>query len=1078
VFTGAKAGITALRLAGDTAIAGAESSAISEAMLAQTTPHYTFKDAAINVGTSTLLSGLLGAGAGALLSHTERKSLLDGLHADREQWGAEVNQPNATGAAPSDTRKLEMDTILKGFPDLTAKVSPPRRVLNSIFLSARRAVADLVETPYIFKENAQGIATTQGPALSRLAKLEQDKARIGITQMFDRLYARYRFGHEAENLGERITQQASRVKEMVANSSGKASFPEFKTMVDEALRNSDQHAVPEVAEAAQFIRKSLITPWRDRAIKAGMLPEDVDVKTADSYFMRVWNKEKVIADRPGVQKLFADWLQNEEGKKIGIRDKLAGDFQQFSDYGDTAAKLEAQIARRTAELEQIGARQDETTRLNKQAFQRAEQMRENPAFGLEVLRTDAQRNNAKGGAVFESKIRDRGNALADRASARDAQILDLEQRLAAMNAKRDKLRSDMEEAIKTWEGNSSREAKAALKAREAAEKARAEAQAAGTYQGKGERLTSADAAIEKTIKRILAREPLSRQEHLSRADEIINRIVGSPDGRLPYDDASVKREGGVARDQELRGPLATRDFAIPDALIRDYLETDVHKVSDIFARSIIPDVLLTEKFGDINMTEVFRKLHDEAAAKQVAAKTEKERLAIQKQAAAVETDLAAMRDRIRHTYGFSSDPRQRFLGRVAATAARYDMITNLGGAALSSLADLAGAQWRYGFDRAFANAWRPMFKALVNPETRKALKQYGKQLRALGIAAETYTTTRTTALHDILDVYQPTSRFERATAMISDKFGLASLLTPWTDFGKFAAGMVSGSEITRAVEALSARKASARQIRDLAEGGIDYDMAGRIWQQMQAPGGSDVVDGIRIPNTGNWTDKGAANAFEGMLSRDVDLMVITPGQEKPLMMADPIKALILQYKTFVVAANERILVRSLQARDAQVLQGAVSAIGLGMLSEYAYSLIAGREPPKNTADWVKAGITRSGMLGWYQEGNSILAKWTGGSADAFRLMGASRPDARYISRSPGAALLGPVYGKFEAAIKAFSKITAKALNTDPNKPIEWTASDTRNLRRLLIGQNLFWLRGLLDRGEAQVNDALGVEQQQ
>jgi hypothetical protein len=93
-------------------------------------------------------------------------------------------------------------------------------------------------------------------------------------------------------------------------------------------------------------------------------------------------------------------------------------------------------------------------------------------------------------------------------------------------------------------------------------------------------------------------------------------------------------------------------------------------------------------------------------------------------------------------------------------------------------------------------------------------------------------------------------------------------------------------------------------------------------------------------------------------------------------------------------------------------------------------------------------------------------------------MGASRPDARYISRSPGAALLGPVYGKFEAAIKAFSKITAKALNTDPNKPIEWTASDTRNLRRLLIGQNLFWLRGLLDRGEAQVNDALGVKQQQ
>lgn len=998
VFTGAKAGLTALRLAGDTALAGATGAAISEYMMAQTTDT-TATDAAINIGTATVLSGLIGGGAGALLSRAEKNALTDALHADREDWGGYIARPGDANAAVADTRKLELNynSTLAKFPDLTAKVSPPRRVLNSGFLSARRTVADLVETPYIFKENVDGIATTQGPALSRLAQLERDKAKVATSQMFDSLYARYRFGREAENLGERVTQMGSRLKDMASNTSGKADFMGFKSMVDEALRSGDQHAIPEVAEAAQFIRKNVLVPWRDRAIKAGMLPEDVDVKTADSYFMRMWNKEKLVADRPGVQKLFADWLEREEGKKLSIRETLGGHSER-----------------------------------------------------LASLNADIEKARAK---------------LAKKADG------DLDIQVGKLTAERDKLRADIEDGIRQWEGNSAKEAKAALKAREAAEKARSEAQAAGTYKGKGERLSSADAAIEKTVKRILARQPVARMEHDARANEIIDRIVGSPDGRLPYDDPSTSAPAGIARDEQMRGPLANREFAIPDALIRDYLETDSQMVVDVFMRSIVPDVLLTERFGDIRMTEAFRKINEESSARALAAKSDKERTAIEAERQAVETDLAAMRDRIRGTYGFSSDPRQRFLGRIAATAARYDIITNLGGAALSSLADMAGAQWRYGFTRTFKNAWAPMFRSLTNPETRKALKAYGHQLRALGIAAETYTATRMNGLHDVLDVYKPTSRFERATSMMADKFGLASLLTPWTDFGKFAAGMVSGGEITRAVEAISTGKATKRQIRDLAESGIDDVMAGRIWEQLQAPGGSDVIDGIRIPNTGAWADKKAAEAFEGMLARDVDLMVITPGAEKPLIMAKPIAALILQYKTFVASANERILVRSFQARDAQVLQGAVSAIGLGIISEYAYSLIADRDPPDNAADLIKAGVIRSGMLGFYQEGNSILAKWTGGEADAFRLMGATRPDARYISRSPGAALLGPVYGKFEAAVKSFSKVAAMSLGGDQ----EWTESDTRGLRRLLIGQNLFWLRNLLDKGEEGVNDVLGVQ---
>lgn len=1232
VFSGIAQGQRALRIGADVALTGGASAAVGEAVMYGTTPEYTVGDAALGIGTATALSGLLGVGAGALLSRGERKALEQKFQADRESWGAAISgRPQSAGAAAADTRQLDLNTpsLLQKLPDVTAKVSPPRRVLNSGFLAARRALVDLVETPYIFRENADGVATTQGPALDRLAKLETGKVRVAMSQTFDRLYWQYRAGTENPGRMQRLRTGAADLAGRSGD--GKATFVEWKGMVDDALRNGDVHEIPQVAEAAKFVRQTVLSPWRDRAIKAGLLPEDVDVKTADSYMMRVWNKQRLIADRPNVMKTFADWLEGEQAKKAQSRDRIAGFVDLRENYASTIDDLETQITRRVDKMLLDEAKLEEASRTNRDAFIRAGQLRErlermntqhgenaavrdgisaklddqdaqsaevraleaevdrladsagltrarreeisrvsqqvfkrstdlrganaepstaarNKAAGGAVFETSARnRQNvladrlsglravldevskrlevaaqseagaiseiaadirdlpgssrlsrglslrqqlaaleeqeiaarsaveqqARGGAVFETKARNRQNLLADRISGLDAEVDDLTRRLADMQAKHDRIQADIETEISGWEGKSSTEAKSALKARTKAETDRQARMDAGLYQGQGGRMVSADSAVNAAVRRILARgDDRTRQELESLANEIIDRIVGGPDGRLPYDAPTGGPRGGVpAGNADARGALAHRNFMIPDNLVRDWLETDVQQVSEIYLNTMVPDVLLTERFGDTDMTEVFRRLNEEASARELAAKSEKERLQIRAEKNAVEADLAAMRDRIRHVYGHSSDPRMRLMGRVAATAARYDIVTNLGGAALSSLADMAGLQWRHGFATTFKSAWAPMLKSLTNKETRAALGKYRQQMQAIGIAAETYLSTRTSGVYDVLDVYKPTSRFERATSVMADKFGLASMLTPWTDFGKFAAGMVGGSELSRAAEAIAAGKGSARQIRNMAEAGIDSAMAGRIWRELSAEGGSDVLDGLRLPNTANWKDEGARAAFEGALARDVDIMILTPGAEKPLMMSNPIMALVLQYKTFVVAANERILVRSLQARDAQVLQGLASAIALGAMAELAYTVAANRDGPKNPSDWIKAGINRSGILGWYSEGNSILAKWTGGTADAYRLIGASQPDARYVSRSPGGALLGPTFGKAETTVKSMSTLIAKVLGGD----VDWKESDTTNMRRLIAGQNLFYIRRLLDSGEDQVNEWLGVE---
>jgi hypothetical protein len=74
--------------------------------------------------------------------------------------------------------------------------------------------------------------------------------------------------------------------------------------------------------------------------------------------------------------------------------------------------------------------------------------------------------------------------------------------------------------------------------------------------------------------------------------------------------------------------------------------------------------------------------------------------------------------------------------------------------------------------------------------------------------------------------------------------------------------------------------------------------------------------------------------------------------------------------------------------------------------------------------------------------------------------------SRYMSRNIWGAALGPTAEVLETA----AVLPGAFINN------EWTASDTRALRKLLPYQNLFYLRRLLDQVERNTNDLFGVPQ--
>ncbi|MEU7656863.1 hypothetical protein AB0C41_33145, partial [Micromonospora taraxaci] len=106
------------------------------------------------------------------------------------------------------------------------------------------------------------------------------------------------------------------------------------------------------------------------------------------------------------------------------------------------------------------------------------------------------------------------------------------------------------------------------------------------------------------------------------------------------------------------------------------------------------------------------------------------------------------------------------------------------------------------------------------------------------------------------------------------------------------------------------------------------------------------------------------------------------------------------------------------------------------------------------------------LLGWFEEGYALASKATGGGVDIYRLIGADKPLSRFASRSAMDQLLGPTAGKIQNILSITSACS---------KPSEWSEADTKAIRRLIAGQNTFYLRRLFDEVEKSANNTFGIE---
>tara|TARA_R110000764_G_scaffold220859_1_gene309163 strand:+ start:984 stop:4079 length:3096 start_codon:yes stop_codon:yes gene_type:complete len=317
--------------------------AIEEAALHSQQLTRTFGESSINVGAGVLLGGILGGGAASLskygIDQQQIAELEDVLNVE-PKIAAGINPAINAETAPIGesigAAKTFGDQQVKGkFAKFVTKklgFDPLSRTITSDNPFTRQIAVRLAENP--IEMDGQVLQAAES-----LAQLHSGKYATAL-QENAQFFNAYKKGK------------------------GKLNKREFNKAVATAIRKGDSD-IPEIKAASDMWRKELYNPLKDEMVAQKLLPEDVDVATANNYLNRVWDKDKITANRPEFVTKVSNWLADKDTKLFdesqSILDDLAGDSVEVK-----LANLKKQIDKASGK-EKIRLKKQQTL-INKAEF--------------------------------------------------------------------------------------------------------------------------------------------------------------------------------------------------------------------------------------------------------------------------------------------------------------------------------------------------------------------------------------------------------------------------------------------------------------------------------------------------------------------------------------------------------------------------------------------------------------------------------------------------------------------------------------------------------------------------------------
>lgn len=1034
---GAKGGVALVKASASVGAANAVSAAVQEGALHNIEQTRTAGESATAIGASLFLGGLLGAGGQAALSKMDWQRAVKALETDLETprtgltpeavlEAANSNNPalRSVGAAANDATAIGDNTIAgtaaRVTAAATAKMNPLLRALHSPSAAYREVATDLVENPLYLTKNFEGVASQ--PAVETLMK-EYNGGLAKAIQATNDSYPEYR------------------------KAGGQLGKDEFREAVGKAMRRGDADADPVVTKVAQEYRAKVFEPLKKQAIDAGLLPKDVSVDTAQSYFTRMWNGRKISADEQGFKGMVMDWVAQKapewadqfdrtaERRLNPVRQEIADlemtklrrseELKQRSDVADTSEMTEGDI-RQALRIVQGGAAKPKGVDTLSQfvlkqgglvddAGELAHRGITNKARpGL--IRNERKTAQSKGGGwTLDDMAR---HAWENGYFPEHSQRPSIDTFVEALNDDFHKIRAVLKHGDED-----------AFKLNEMIAQVEADLARAGVAtDGKAPRFSTSEEmngavgrvykALDAEADRKLAilKDKLNERQADIRIDRE-SRFVGDPKelGRSIADevfDTLTGRTGGPRPDFitiKARGPLKERTFNIEDLFqssngraVEDYLEHDVEHVARRYTRVMGADVELARKFGSVDMADQITKIRDDYRTLRAGITDEKQLTALAKREKDDISDLEAVRDMLRGTNPGS--PTDTNYSRIVRAVNHFNYLRSMGEVAIASLTETVRPAMVHGL--------LPYMETLGQTLTNmKGIKASIKEAQIAGTVTERILGTRLATLSEIIDPYAsrgPVEAFLENMTNVASRWNGIRLLT---DMQKSIAAVMTQNRLLGNVSVF--KEIAPRERAYLAYLGIDQSMAERIAKQFAEHG--ETVDKVHVANQEKWTDEVAARTYRAAISKDVDSIITTKGvADTPLFANTPTGRAMLQFKSFALASHQRVLLRGLQEGQARFVGGLIAMTTIGMMATWLKAVSGNRTEKlqgigKNPGWWIAEGLDKAGIFAVPMELANTFEKATGFNPIKTPIKAADE-GAAISQKNQNRSLLGSVVG--------------------------------------------------------------------
>lgn len=554
----------------------------------------------------------------------------------------------------------------------------------------------------------------------------------------------------------------------------------------------------------------------------------------------------------------------------------------------------------------------------------------------------------------------------------------------------------------------------------------------------------------------------------------------------PYEVGEDSIEGVLAGDEFIFKEtsysryLRSRSIPLKDIdyeflLDKGYIERDIEVIASQYFKSVVPDIILTEKFGDpfgfgyLNdyVKDVFapglRQIQKEFDSKIYNELGEVINEPLRKKRNKILKDSEAIRDLFKGRYGLADNP-QRFLSRAYRLVKPLNSMGMLSGA-LAGLPDTARIITYNGLKKAIPRLLQMLNISVTSEVFKKANKQANRAGQAIefmldhGRANQVYGSH-----HDTFATFNNVDRFVQSAAAFNFKF--INQMASWTWAAKTVVSSDVGTEIIEAAFRFVNGKATSKEIMKFKHAGVSPEEIQDIVDAYKKYGfGKDGTDFnasyslLKFANTDKWIENSkeinAAFRFNRMLNETIDYVIVTPTLgDTPLFASRELGAVIMQFKKFIFAFDRKVMQRGLQERDLSFITQIMALLFFGMLVDGIRSQQLGNDySKKDIRDKIYDGFERSGAGGIFLETNRMLETLTDNRVGIRPLIGVGKPYGTSLAWKTG--VLGP---------------TASTLATISQIMYDWgrgkhTHHTARRIRKLVPFNNIWYLDSIFDKLE-------------